>query len=194
MHNSVRSAFIPFLSYIDGLYNHMYCDKKRKVSVAAGIVIPSANDASLMHWRWKDTNKRATAKETKAEWVTIDKIGQQGPDGRLPSYYTRYAQLITPNTEIYRLVHNRLNILEEKAIKWLPRDYINWCADRQMAVLQSVWELGVVSIDSCNSLRVEVIKTLLSNAKICEETHTNKSRLITTVPGMVKLKHERFQH
>lgn len=142
MHSSVREHFIRLSESIDGKSNVMFCNEQREVRCGLDMLLPTAEDACQLTWRWRDTNKRARAAEIKEEWSAIKRVGPSMWVST-PSDFNQYSRLMLSNTEIYRSSLNKLLLLEYDLFQKLPRDYLYWPADAQMAVLQIVWEAGV---------------------------------------------------
>lgn len=193
MYDTVRNAFVKVTAPLDGQVNHMYCDNNRIVTCAVGVRLPTPADASMISWRWKDTNKRATAAEIKAEWVAIRQIGQTGPDNsRTHTYYSNYAQLEMTPAEMYRATLTKLLDVEDTAAK--PKGYRYWPADAQMAFLQIVWDgssppedvwkilvnedwnAAVELYPLQNTNRDILIKHLFSNARTVDRLNLNKAK------------------
>lgn len=193
MHDSVRNAFIQTTGPLDGQVNHMYCDDLRRVVCAIGVKLPTADSATMLSWRWKDTNKRASSAEIRAEWVAIERIGSTGPDNsRTAMYYSNFASLYMVDTEIYRSTINALLDLEESTNK--PKGYRYWPADAQMAYLQIIWFGDTPNDELSKALDTEdwetakdlavldytarsaLIKKLFTNAQIVANLNLNKAK------------------
>lgn len=193
MYDSVRDAFIRVTAPLEGKVNHMHCDEERRVVTGIGILLPDAASAQRLGWRWRDTNKRATAKEIAADWNAIRVLGQQGPPNRGSIYYRQYAQLMLPDIEITRSAMDRLNWVEMEVEEKFPKTYRNWPAHAQMAVLQLVWS-DTLNVDVITALekenwleaviaikegthRGEYVRHLFLNAHKVEENGLIKSSL-----------------
>ena len=147
MHDSVRDAFLTVASQVNGPIDHMYCDNNRDVMCGIKYPIPSDDAATMLSWRWRDTNKRATSKEIRAEWKAIRWMGQTGLDNsRSPAFYAKYAQLVLTSTEITRITISKM-FANENLLEWIFHDMRFWPADAQMAALQIVWHDGIKVFD-----------------------------------------------
>jgi hypothetical protein len=194
MHQSVRDAFVKVTAPIEGMVNHMYCNQDRDVITGIGIELPDATAAQQLSWRWRDTNKKANAREIAAEWKAVKWMGILGTqDNRNSVHFARHVQLMLPNKEIFRTVHDKLNMAELQ-VKKLFSDFERWPADAQLAVLQLQYS-NTLSLDLALALqdqdfataaalidsvdpRSVLIKRLFGNAVIVIDKSMNPSKLL----------------
>jgi GH24 family phage-related lysozyme (muramidase) len=141
MHQSVYDNFIKFTVPLEGLVDFMYCDTVRLVTVGIGIMMPNADAATQYKFRWRDTNKLATAAEIRSEWNRIWRIGQTGSANKSYTYFKKYAQLYLPDSESYRVALQKLLQFEDIFVEYFP-EFKNWPADAQMAAMQMAWNMG----------------------------------------------------
>ena len=141
MFQSVVDRFIEFTVPLEGKASWMYCDTKRLVTVGIGCLIDSVEAAQNLPFRWRDTNKRATASEIAAEWKAIKAIGQTGDGNWSYKHYGNYAKLYLPDSDINRIAFDKLYSNARIILKYYP-DFDKWPADAQMAVMQMAWWMG----------------------------------------------------
>lgn len=138
MRSSVRSAFIPFTSRLEGVVPWMYLDVKGLVTVAIGNLIdPSGYALSLPFVR--SDGSAATQREIAAEWLLIKTTTRLAEQGHLAAKSLARLRLTPAGVE--RVVLDKLASVEGQLVKRFPA-FAEWPADAQLATFSMAWACG----------------------------------------------------
>jgi len=144
MRPSVRAAFVPFTSPLEGVVPWMYQDVKGLVSTGIGNLIDPISLALPIPFVRAD-GRPATTSEIAAEW---NRIKSQGPDaqGRTAAqlghrYAKRIATLHLTQEGIDKLVSDKL-LEMDRSLAARFAEYPSWPADAQLATLSMAWANG----------------------------------------------------
>lgn len=128
-------GFIPLLENRFTFIPHMHTDQQHRMYVGPNLMIDSVEEAQWLPFRWKETNRKATAGEIKAEWnaIRLHSMNEWKVD------QPKQSQLYLPRPDILRAILNKLMAMEHQLLKNFP-EFKRWPAEAQMAVLLMVWE------------------------------------------------------
>lgn len=139
MHDSVSAIFPEFSRRFEGYVHFMYLDIKGLVTTGIGNLIDTEASVRGLPFTDKASGARATPEQIAAEWRKIKhmpELAQKGHKACEP-----ITQLRLKDDAIAALVRRRL-AGNEVLIKKTFKDWEQWSADAQLAVLSVAWAVG----------------------------------------------------
>lgn len=137
---SVQSAFIRFSEQLEGTTLWMYLDVKGLLTTGIGVLIDSPEAALKLKW-YRDDGTTANPNDVVDEWRTVKALvaHDRGPT----IFWQNRARLKLRKDEMEETVMRRLAQFESYLrLKPQFKDYVNWPADAQLAVLSMAWAMG----------------------------------------------------
>ncbi|MGD9537026.1 MAG: hypothetical protein AB7P52_04650 [Alphaproteobacteria bacterium] len=98
------------LERMEGRVSHMYLDKKGKVTVGVGFLIPNINRAYEYPWRIKRSGRRADRAMIKADW---DKVRAKGK-GWSARAFAPITLLELSSLDVSRILDKKIDIYREE--------------------------------------------------------------------------------
>lgn len=163
MHFSVRNYFIEFNEPFEGRINYMYLDIKGLVTIGIGNLFDvekAENTVALKRvmdelaalpfvYKEKHPNagKLATRTEIEAEWKRVKDKQDLAKKGAKAFKDIKITTLKLEDNAIDQLLFTKLNKMERE-LKNIPafRQFEQWPADAQLALLSMAWATGVPKI------------------------------------------------
>lgn len=122
----------------EGSISHMYLDTVGKVTVGVGNMIPNAATAQQLRFVLRNTRQAASPQQIRAEFDTISKQ----PKGKVASTYKIHTTMDLPQSEITRLMRDRIESLRRELKNPFP-SFDSYPITVQFALVDMAFNLGL---------------------------------------------------
>ena len=139
---SWQREVIAKLIEFEGSINHMYLDSKGLVTVGVGSLLRTAKDAEPLAFVVRDTGKRATPDQIRAEWETLS---AQEQDNFAAGHFRAYTKLDLPNKAIEDQLLEHLDIFQEGLSRNIDA-FDSYPVEARKAILDMAFNLGVAGV------------------------------------------------
>lgn len=143
-------AFTADVEEWEGNVDHMYLDTRGFVTVGKGKLLPDAESAMALPFRYRATGNLASADEISTEFELIDAM--EGSKKRLASYYAPFTHLYLPQSDIDRIVTDHMRSDFEDLLRQYP-DFGNLPVSAQIALWDMIYNLGPGGLEDFRRLR-----------------------------------------
>lgn len=138
MKPSVRAAFVPFTSPLEGVVPYLYLDVKGLVTVGIGNLVDPIQYALPLPFLHPD-GRPASRDEIAAEWLRVKSDPHAARQGHLRAKAITTLRLDAAGID---LVVSRKLAQNDDHLRRRFADYDDWPADAQLATLSMAWACG----------------------------------------------------
>lgn len=135
---SVRRAFIPFSSPLEGVISHLYLDVLGLVTCAIGCLVDPVSLCLDLPWKRADGSP-ATRDEIAAEWATIKAAKGLATAGHKAA--AKLCKLHLTADGVAQVVEKKLDATARELARRFP-GFAELPADAQLGLLSMAWAMG----------------------------------------------------
>ena len=134
-YESARELIEPF----EGRVSHIYLDIQGYVTVGIGFMLPTAQQALPLDWKWRDpaTFGEPNEVDISDEWARVSRARP----GMMPGSYHSMTSMDLNDGDIDRLFNRTVDKMVARLVAIYP-EYSKWPMPAQLAVLDMAWNLG----------------------------------------------------
>lgn len=134
-YETARNLIEPF----EGKVSYLYLDTQGYVTVGIGFMLPTAQQALPLMWRWRDpaSSGEPSAVDISDEWARVSRARP----GMVPKAYHAITSMDLHDDDIGALFNRTVDKMVGRLVAIFP-EYSKWPMPAQLAVLDMAWNLG----------------------------------------------------